>query len=59
MNTQQNVSDEQMQRANDIICGQIDALLGIPSATGSKAYLASFGEEYERGERDTANERPF
>jgi len=55
----QNVTDEQMQRAHDVIMGQIDAMLGIESKTGSKAYLASFGEEYERGERESALQRPF
>lgn len=59
MNRQPNVSDEQMLDAHSFIIGIIHAQLGIPSATESETYLASFGEEYERGERETANERPF
>lgn len=59
MNAGNFVSDEQMNEAHDVIMGQVDAMLGICSPTGSRAYLASFGEEYERGERESATERPF
>jgi hypothetical protein len=53
------ITDHQMATANIAYQGLVDAQKGLPPSNISDAYLDLYGQEYEQGELDTANERPF
>lgn len=51
----QTVTDNQMQNANDFIMGIIHAHLGIQPKSDKDEYLNAYAEEYEDGEKSSAN----